>query len=67
MNKEQMRFEAAKAMMQGLVTNPDWDECDFDVIAGAAVDAADCLLEALSRYPSNEDFSLVQPTDATKP
>jgi hypothetical protein len=67
MTQEQMRFEAAKAMMQGLVTNPDWDEFDFDVIAGAAVDAADCLLEELANRPTAEESSLVQPNTETKP
>lgn len=67
MTNKQMRFETAKAIMQGLVTNPDWDEYEFEVIAGAAVDAADCLLEELANRPTAEESSLVQPTDATKP
>lgn len=60
MTNEQMRFEAAKAAMQSIVSNPQWDKCHWDVIAEASVDAADCLLEALSRIPSNEDFSVVR-------
>lgn len=59
MTNEQMRFEAAKAAMQSIVLNPRWDKCHWDVIAEASVDAADCLLEALSRIPSNEDSSVV--------
>jgi hypothetical protein len=59
MTNAQMRFEAAKAMMQSIVSNPQWDNCHWDVIAEASVDAADCLLEALSRIPSNEDSSVV--------
>lgn len=63
MTNEQRRFEVAKAMMQGLVTNPDWDECDFEVIAGAAVDAADCLLEELANRPITEKRSVVSIDD----
>lgn len=54
-----MRFEAAKAAMQSIVLNHGWAKCHWDVIAEASVDAADCLLEALSRIPYNEDSSVV--------
>jgi hypothetical protein len=67
MTQEQMRFEAAKAAMQSIVLNSRWDRCHWDVIAEAAVDVADCLLEALAKYPPAEESSLVQPNDATKP
>jgi hypothetical protein len=65
MTQEQRRFEVAKAMMQAMVSNPGWDRCDFGVIAGAAVDAAEALLETL--YPSTEESSSVQPNIETKP
>jgi len=67
MTQEQRLFELAKAMMQGLLTNPYWDECDFGTIAGVAVDAADCLLDELANHPSTEESSLVQPNTETKP
>jgi hypothetical protein len=67
MTQEQMRFEAAKAAMQSIVLNSRWDRCHWDVIAEAAVDAADCLLDELANHPTTEESSLVQPTDATKP
>jgi hypothetical protein len=57
MTNEKMRFEAAKAAMQGLLTNPYWDGCDFGKITKAAVNAADCLLQAF--YPSTEESSTV--------
>jgi hypothetical protein len=62
MKTEKMRFEAATAMMQALVSNPEWDTCNWETIAGAAVDAADCLLEALAKYPPAEK-SLPTDTD----
>ena len=51
MNREEQRFQAAAMAMQSIVLNPRWDKCHWDVIAEASVDAADCLLEALSLYP----------------
>ena len=63
MTNEQMRFEAAKSAMQAMITNPDWDTSSWKTIAEAAVDAADCLLEALSRYPFNEDSSVAPDTN----
>jgi hypothetical protein len=63
MTQEQMRFEAAKAAMQSIVLNSRWDRCHWDVIAEAAVDAADCLLEALAKYPSNEESSVAPDDD----
>jgi len=67
MTEEQRLFEAAKAMMQGMITNPYWDGYDFDEIAEAALLAADCLLDELANHPTTEESSLVHPTDATKP
>jgi hypothetical protein len=67
MTQEQRRFEVAKAMMQGMLTNPFWDEFDFEEIAEAAIRAAECLLDELANHPSTEESSLVQSTDATKP
>ena len=63
MTNEQMRFEAAKAAMQAMITNPQWDTSGWETIAEAAVDAADCLLQQLSRYPFNEDSSVVPDTN----
>ena len=63
MNKEQMRFEAAKAAMQSIVLNSRWDKCHWDVIAEASVHAADCLIEALARRPSTEHSSVVPDDD----
>lgn len=63
MTNAQMRFEAAKAMMQSIVSNPQWDKCHWDVIAEASVDAADCLIDALARYPSTEESSAVPDND----
>jgi len=67
MTEEQRLFEVAKAMMQGMITNPYWDEFDFEEIAEAALRAADCLVDELANHPTTEESSLVQPTDATKP
>jgi len=66
MTQEQRRFEVAKAMMQGMLTNPFWDEFDFEEIAEAAIRAAECLLDELANHPSTEESSSVKPNDATK-
>jgi hypothetical protein len=67
MTQEQRRFEVAKAMMQGMLTNPYWNEFDFEEIAEAAIRAAECLLDELANHPTAEESSLVQPNIGNKP
>jgi hypothetical protein len=61
MNKEQQRFQAAVAAMQALIGNPEWNQCHWDVMADAAVDAADELLSRLDRKATVKESLTAQP------
>ncbi len=55
MTKQEQRFQAAVAAMQALIGIPEWNQCHWDVMADAAVDAADELLSRLDRTAPKDE------------
>ena len=44
-----IRCQFAGTALQGILSNPFWNECTFEVMAKDAVDAADALIRELKK------------------
>jgi hypothetical protein len=55
MTKQQQRFQAAVAAMQGLLAHPKFEKLSFLILLGDAVKMADALLAELDRTASKDE------------